>query len=222
MKRSEINAAIHRAEIVLARHQWRLPDWASWSGEDHASEPGLSAYLRERQLGWDVTDFGSGDFERQGLSLFCVRNGKQGDPSSLPYAEKLLFVREGQVTPFHAHKVKLEDIIVRGGGNLMVAFQASGSFDQAAVLIDGREIGDPFAEPIRLVPGQSVTIPRGMQHSFWGEAGHGDVFLAEVSQSNDDLTDNYFLDPIGRFAAVEEDEPPYRLLWNDKPSNIAR
>lgn len=222
MKRSEINAAIRRAEAVLARHDWNLPDWAFWSPSEHASEPELAAYLRDRQLGWDVTDFGTGNFERQGLTLFCVRNGKQGDPSSLPYAEKLLFVRKGQVTPFHAHKVKLEDIIVRGGGNLMVAFSAEGSFDQAAVLVDGREVSHPFDDPLCLRPGQSVTIPRGMQHSFWGEAGRGDVFVAEVSQSNDDLTDNYFLDAIGRFSAVEEDEIPHRLLWNDEPTKITR
>lgn len=158
MKRSEINAAIRRAEAVLARHDWNLPDWAFWSPSEHASEPELAAYLRDRQLGWDVTDFGTGNFEHQGLILFCVRNGKQGDPSSLPYAEKLLFVREGQVTPFHAHKVKLEDIIVRGGGNLMVAFSAEGSFDLAAVLVDGREVSHPFDDPLCLRPGQSVTL----------------------------------------------------------------
>lgn len=214
MKRSEINHAIRRAEAVLAAHQWRLPDWAAWAPADHAAEPKLAARLRLRQLGWDVTDFGLGQFAAQGLVLFCVRNGAQGDPATLPYAEKLLFVGEGQVTPFHAHKVKMEDIIVRGGGNLMVAFTPDGSFDMAPVRVDGREVA-AHSGPIRLQPGQSITIPRGMQHSFWGEAGSGDVFVAEVSQCNDDLTDNYFRDPIGRFAAIEEDAPAHRLLWND-------
>lgn len=217
MKRSRINTAIRSSEAVLAHHGWHLPDWARWTPEDHAREPDLAAYLRDRQLGWDVTDFGLGDFSRQGLTLFCVRNGRQGDASSLPYAEKLLFVAEGQVTPFHAHKVKLEDIIVRGGGNLMVAFSPEGSFDSAPVMVDGREVADPFSTPVRLRPGQSVTIPRGMQHSFWGEEGKGDVFVAEVSQSNDDLTDNYFREPIGRFASIDEDEPAHRLLWNEAP-----
>lgn len=216
MKRSEINAAIRAAESTLAAHRWLLPDWASWALDDHGREPALAAHLRERQLGWDVTDFGLGEFARQGLTLFCVRNGKQGDPSSLPYAEKLLFVGEGQVTPFHAHKVKIEDIIVRGGGNLMVAFSEDGSFAQGTVVVDGRAVADPYAQPLRLRPGQSVTIPRGVQHSFWGEEGQGDVFVAEVSQANDDLTDNYFRDGIGRFAEVDEDEPPHRLLWSDR------
>ena len=39
-----------------------------------------------------------------------------------PYAEKLLVVGEKQETPFHFHKVKMEDIIVRGGGNLIIEF----------------------------------------------------------------------------------------------------
>lgn len=215
MKRSEINAALRDAKAMLAQFHWLLPDWADWGVKDHAANPALSAHLRQRQLGWDVTDFGLGDFAARGLTLFCARNGVQGDPATLPYAEKLLFVREGQVTPFHAHKVKLEDIIVRGGGNLMVAFTRQGSFDEAPVRVDGRVIDRPHDAPIRLRPGQGITIPRGMQHSFWGEPGQGPVFVAEISQCNDDLTDNYFLDPIGRFAQVVEDEPPLHPLWNE-------
>lgn len=215
MKRSEINAALRAAKEMLAEYRWLLPDWADWTEADHADNPALSAHLRQRQLGWDVTDFGLGAFAQHGLTLFCVRNGLQGNPTSLPYAEKLLFVREGQVTPFHAHKIKLEDIIVRGGGNLMVAFTRAGSFDEAPVLVDGRVVPDPWAAPIRLRPGQGITIPRGMQHSFWGEAGQGAVFVAEISQCNDDLTDNYFREPLGRFASVEEDEAKLHPLWNE-------
>ncbi|OYU18740.1 MAG: D-lyxose/D-mannose family sugar isomerase [Rhodobacteraceae bacterium PARR1] len=215
MKRSEINAALRAAKAMLADYRWHLPDWADWSEADHKANPDLSAHLRQRQLGWDVTDFGLGDFAAKGLTLFCARNGVQGDPATLPYAEKLLFVAEGQVTPYHAHKMKLEDIIVRGGGNLMVAFTRDGSFGAAPVLVDGRVVADPYGDPIRLRPGQGITIPRGMQHSFWGEVGQGAVFVAEISQCNDDLTDNYFLDPIGRFATVTEDEPKLHPLWNE-------
>ncbi len=39
----------------------------------------------------------------------------------------------------------------------------------------------------------------------------------EVSQCNDDNTDNRFNPPVGRFPAIEEDEPPYRLLCNEYP-----
>jgi len=215
MKRSEINAAVREAEALVAEYRWLLPDWAAWNEADYARDPELAAFLSARQLGWDVTDFGLGDFAKTGLTLFCVRNGVQGDPKTLPYAEKLLFVREGQVTPYHSHKVKMEDIMVRGGGNLMVAFTREGSAADETVRVDGREIGDAYGEPIRLKPGQGITIPRGMKHSFWGEPGTGPAFCAEISQCNDDLTDNYFLEPIGRFSTIDEDEPKLHPLWNE-------
>lgn len=41
------------------------------------------------------------------------------------------------------------------------------------------------------------------------------VLVGEVSTVNDDLTDNRFYDPVGRFPTVEEDEEPYRLLVSD-------
>lgn len=215
MNRSEINAAIREAEGLLAEHKWLLPDWAGWSEADYAADPELTGYLTSRQLGWDVTDFGLGDFAHIGLTLFCARNGIQGDPTTVPYAEKLLFVREGQVTPFHSHKVKMEDIMVRGGGNLMCAFTREGSSADDPVRVDGRVIDDPYAAPIRLTPGQGITVPRGMKHSFWGAPGTGTAFCAEISQCNDDLSDNYFLDPIGRFSTIEEDAPKLHPLWNE-------
>ena len=39
--------------------------------------------------------------------------------------------------------------------------------------------------------------------------------LGEVSQCNDDNTDNSFNPPVGRFPKIEEDEAPYRLLCNE-------
>jgi D-lyxose ketol-isomerase len=54
-----------------------------------------------------------------------------------------------------------------------------------------------------------------LQHRFWGEAGKGAVFVAEVSQCNDDHNDNFFLEPLGRFSEIEEDEDAFRPLWNE-------
>ena len=98
--------------------------------------------MRDHQLGWDVTDFGSGDFTKRGLTLFCVRNGVQSDPNEKPYAEKLLIVREGQETPTHRHRVKMEDIINRAGGVLVLEFahaDAAGKATDAPVTarVDG-------------------------------------------------------------------------------------
>ena len=213
MKRSAINTAIRNAQSILARHGWAMPEWANWTPAQHAAEPVLSAWLAERQVGWDVTDFGFEDFARRGLTLFCVRNGLQGQIDDVPYAEKLLFVGVDQETPFHMHKVKVEDIIVRGGGRLAVEFTAEGSLSsETSVRIDGRVVPAPEG-PILLHAGQSVRIPRGLQHRFWGEGET--VFGAEVSQCNDDLRDNFFLGDIGRFAAIEEDEAPIVPLWSD-------
>ena len=221
MKRSEINAALRDAEALLAEHRWAMPDFASWSAADHAAHPERSRWLAERQIGWDVTDFGLGDFARRGLVLFCVRNGIDGIAAERPYAEKLLFVGVGQETPFHAHRKKLEDIIVRGGGTLCVAFTPEGAVEPASgepvadtVRIDGAEV-PAHGTVHRLRAGQSITIPRGLQHSFWGE--EAPVFVAEVSQCNDDKGDNFFLEGLGRFSEIEEDAPPHRLLWNEGP-----
>lgn len=214
MKRSEINQCLKQAETTLAAYRWALPEWANWTLGDHRAHAAQSAWLRERQLGWDVTDFGGGDFENRGLALFCVRNGTQG-PNERPYAEKLLFVGVDQETPFHAHKQKLEDIMVRGGGTLCIEFTEQGAVlevDDDTVRIDGAE-APLYGQVHRLNTGQSITVPRGVQHRFWGEGSP--VFAAEVSQCNDDLTDNYFLEPLGRFSEIEEDEPAYRLLWNE-------
>lgn len=223
MRRSEINRRIREAEACLAEHRWRLPPWGSWTPEDWRAHPDLSAYCREHQMGWDVTDFGAGDFSRKGLLLFCLRNGIQGRADERPYAEKLLIVREGQETPFHFHRVKMEDIIVRGGGTLMVAVKETDAqgrplSEPAAVRCDGERRVVRADEPFRLREGQSITMHRGLAHRFYGAPGDGTVLVGEVSQVNDDWSDNFFLEPVGRFAAIEEDEPAERLLWNELPA----
>ena len=70
---------------------------------------------------------------------------------------------------------------------------------------------------IRLTPGESISIQPFMYHDFEVEKGTGAVLLGEVSQVNDDNTDNRFNPPVGRFPEIEEDEAPYRLLCNEYP-----
>jgi regulator of sigma E protease len=43
----------------------------------------------------------------------------------------------------------------------------------------------------------------------------GKMLIGEVSTVNDDVTDNIFREPIGRFAAIEEDVAPTHLLVSD-------
>jgi len=64
-----------------------------------------------------------------------------------------------------------------------------------------------------LEPGESVTLLPGVWHEFVAEAK--DVLIGEVSTVNDDLTDNVFEEPIGRFSDIEEDEAPLHLLVSD-------
>ena len=73
-------------------------------------------------LGWDITDFGMGDFDKVGFSLITIRNGNRAMADKYPkvYAEKLLYLKEGQYAPNHFHWFKTEDIINRGGGNVLI------------------------------------------------------------------------------------------------------
>ena len=119
MKRSEINQIIREAKAFLASRQFVLPEWSEWSLQDWKANRDKVDYIVERMLGWDITDFGSGDFMRCGLFLFTIRNGKYGVDKK-PYAEKIMIVEENQETPMHFHWSKMEDIINRGGGNLVI------------------------------------------------------------------------------------------------------
>ena len=78
---------------------------------------------------------------------------------------------------------------------------------------DGVVRTDAGGSLLKLDPGESVTLMPGDWHAFWGEGG--DVLIGEVSTVNDDLTDNIFAEPIGRFAEIEEDEAPLHLLVSD-------
>ena len=220
MKRSEINKAIVNAKKMMEEYLWVLPQWGYWSKAEYLEQPITSKYLKEHQMGWDVTDFGKGVFNEQGITLFCIRNGIQGNVNDKPYAEKLLFMQEGQVIPFHSHKIKLEDIINRGGGDLAIEFVEVDEKDQElsnkiTVLVDGEKIRLDPHEPLILKRGQSVTVDRNIFHRFYAVKGSGMVMAGEGSQVNDDNNDNYFLEPIGRFSEIQEDEPILHPLWNE-------
>lgn len=70
---------------------------------------------------------------------------------------------------------------------------------------------------LELQPGQSVTLPQKVYHAFWAKRGTGPVLIGEVSQCNDDESDNRFWQAVGRFPEIEEDVPPIRLLCNEYP-----
>ena len=221
MKRSEINAIIRDSNTFIQQHCFLLPPFAYWKPEEWSSKGKDVAEIVNRQLGWDITDFGSGDFERIGLFVFTIRNG---DPKNLRlgvgklYAEKILVVNVDQVTPMHFHWQKVEDIINRGGGELKVQIYNSTADDQldssdVEVSLDGVKRVVPAGEILTLNPGESITLTNHLYHKFWGAESR--VMVGEVSTVNDDHTDNRFLEPVGRFPKIEEDTSPLHLLCTD-------
>ncbi len=224
MKRSEINAIIERSEDFIASFHVALPPFASWTPEEWAEKGHECDEIRDNMLGWDVTDWGYGKMDEIGLVLFTLRNGNQRcDKYRKTYAEKLLISQEGQVCPLHFHWKKMEDIINRGGGTLVMQLYCSDENEmldeqsEVEIVSDGVRMRLGPGALLELRPGQSVTLPQRMYHAFWAKKGDGPVLIGEVSECNDDETDNRFWEPTGRFPKIEEDVPPVRLLCNEYP-----
>ena len=221
MKRSEINRRIRDAEEFFAACRFLLPPFAFWSPREWAARAGEAEEVKRCGLGWDLTDFGSGDFDAKGLLLFTLRNGAAGGREyPKPYAEKIMIVGEDQLTPLHFHWRKMEDIINRGGGSLVLTLYTADEREglgagEVTVRCDGVPRRVDAGGEVVLAPGESITLPQRLYHSFRGEAGKGRVLAGEVSMVNDDAEDNRFHEPCGRFPAIEEDEEPYRLLVGD-------
>ncbi len=222
MKRSQINQILQSAQAFFTQHQFHLPPWASWTEADWQGQGDACREVIDCQLGWDITDFGSGDFAKRGLTLFTVRNGKAGSSYGKTYAEKIMVVDDGQETPLHFHFQKAEDIINRGGGKLLLQlWNSDGQGEKAdtsvSVSIDGVRRTLEAGGVVSLAPGESICLTRGLYHRFWGE---GKVLVGEVSQVNDDFSDNRFYEDVGRFPSIDEDEAPWRLLVSDYAEKI--
>ncbi|MCB9509143.1 MAG: D-lyxose/D-mannose family sugar isomerase [Deferribacteres bacterium] len=222
MKRSEINLLQMEAVAFFRERQFHLPPWACWGAADWQKNRQEAREVIDHKLGWDLTDFGLGDFYRCGLLLFTLRNGKVGERGGKDYAEKVMIVRENQVTPWHFHFHKMEDIINRGGGELVIELCNATGDEQLAetpviVQVDGvsRELAAKGRVVLR--PGESITLPPRLYHQFYGASGRGLVLVGEVSRVNDDEKDNRFLEQIGRFPEIEADEAPLYYLCHEYP-----
>lgn len=224
MKRSRINQIMGDADEMIRNFGFVLPLFAYWTPEEFAAKANNAGHIIDARCGWDITDYGAGDFDAMGLFLFTLRNGRLSDlqrGGGMCYAEKLLISRQEQISPMHTHVIKAEDIINRGGATLVVELFGSdeaGNFAEdrgGTVWCDGIRRDFAPGEKLRFAPGESVTLMPGDWHAFWGEGG--DVLIGEVSTVNDDETDNIFRDPIGRFAQIDEDEAPTHLLVSDYP-----
>lgn len=157
MLRSEVNGILAEGDRFIRSFGHLLPPFAYWSParlerENHAE-------IVARGLGWDITDYGLGDFATTGLFLFTTRNGRVADlrtGQGMLYAEKIMISRDGQITPMHRHRSKTEDIINRGGGRLVLELWASapdGTIDRGRpveLLADGI--------PRRHAPGAQIAV----------------------------------------------------------------
>ena len=225
MKRSEVNAALREMEAFCASLGFPLPPFCRFTPAEWQSLGHEYDMVRDCGLGWDITDYGRGDFSRFGFSLITLRNGCRAMPEKYPqvYAEKLLYLREGQYAPNHFHWFKSEDIINRGGGTVLIRVYLSRPDEEidrsspVTVISDGRRYTVSPGTQVALRPGESIHIYPRLYHDFSLVPGTGSVLLGEVSQVNDDHTDNRFEPPVGRFPAIEEDEAPYRLLCTEYP-----
>lgn len=223
MKRSEINQILRESIDFIKEQGFNLPPFAFFKPDEWRTKGHEYDEIRRNMLGWDITDYGHGDFAKIGLFLFTVRNGNLKDlDNKKTYAEKILISDEDQYSPMHFHWHKMEDIINRGGGNLMVEVYNATDDEKLAdtdvtVYLDGCVKTVSAGTVLRLTPGESITLPPRQYHAFWAEKGHGKVLIGEVSMVNDDNTDNRFYETQGRFPVIEEDEAPLYLLCNEYP-----
>jgi D-lyxose ketol-isomerase len=187
MKRSDINRLVRSAEQCFISHGWTLPP----------------------NPRWDVTDFGLGAYLRHGLVLINLAEEPE-------YCEKLMYALKGMTTPAHTHKKKKEDIICRWGELEVLLWrdQNLAKGETVSLKINGQKREILAGQPLLLRAGERVTLVPGIYHEFYPATA--ECIIGEVSTANDDLHDNYFIDPdIGRFPGVEEDEAPFLKLISD-------
>ena len=224
MKRSEINTLLDEACDFFSSCHFRLPPFAFWTPEIWRTTGAEANEIRDNELGWDVTDYGLDKFYQVGLLLFTIRNGNHARQQDYPkgYAEKIMMVREEQVTPYHFHWNKREDIINRGGGNLVIDLYYADEHDklsdrQFSVSVDGVRREVAAGDRVILTPGESICLEPYVYHTFYGEKGSGSVMVGEVSDVNDDRSDNRFYEQFPRFPEIVEDEAPRYHLCTEYP-----
>lgn len=222
MKRSEVNHAIEWAKELLKKNNVTLPAMAYWDMDTWKENEKNLDTVHEVMLGWDITDFGAGDFDKIGSVFYTVRNGSIKDPSvGVPYCEKYIVMKDGQRLPEHYHVLKTEDIINRAGDGILQVFLWNADQDgnqldtDVEIYMDGIKHVVKAGEPVLVYPGCSLSITPYIAHIFGPLPGSGDLIVGEVSKVNDDNTDNYWLEQTYRFSKIEEDEAIEHPLCNE-------
>jgi D-lyxose ketol-isomerase len=124
MKRSELNAILREGKQFLERMNFHLPVWAHWSPEDWANgrATSMTRSATTCSAGTSPTSASASTSARaccSSPSATATRASKH-EYEIKPYCEKILICGDEQVTPTHFHWEKMEDIICRGGGELLL------------------------------------------------------------------------------------------------------
>ena len=219
MKRSQINKIIDENIIFAESLGFVLPPFAKWTIRDWETKNNDYIHVYKSGLGWDVSDYGFGNFAKTGIVALTIRNGNEKIFGyEKPYAEKLLFLEPYQDIPIHFHPSKIEDLINRGGADFYIKLYNSNSDNgmadgQVNVFIDGRAFIVNAGETITIKPGESITLLPRQYHTFWTEKGK--TLFGEVTMTNND---HYFYDTVPSATKIIEDVPPKYFLSDEYPS----
>ena len=103
MKRSEINAVIKDFEGLLEKHQFALPPFLGFTPDEWKEKGEEYQEIKDNALGWDVTDYGLGDFDKVGLTLITLRNGNGGNTEyTKTYAENIIMLVDVKSNPSYS------------------------------------------------------------------------------------------------------------------------
>ena len=209
---------------MVREYRFALPPFCGFTPEEWAEKGHEYDEIRDNMLGWDITDYGMGDFDKMGFSLITLRNGNlKLDQYTKTYAEKLLYIKEGQYSPMHFHWSKMEDIINRGGGNVLIRVYHStptriwtGSGRSMSMWTAGRWwslLGPGAADPGGEHHHLSLPLPRLYRGARFrsGAAGRGEP--VQRRQHRQPLQS-----PCGPLPHHRGGRAPYRLLCNEYPA----
>jgi len=136
------------------------------------------------------------------------------------YCEKLMYARENMKTPAHTHRKKKEDIIARRGTLRLQLWPGTPRESEGIVFeerVNGTSCRLTGGEFLDLKAGERITLVPGIYHEFFPV--YGPCIIGEVSTANDDLNDNFFINPdVWRFPGIEEDEASFLRLIGEKNS----
>lgn len=223
MKRSLINNRIQQAIVKFKENSVLLPPQASWDFGKWKSNEKTANEWNLRNLGWDITDFGLGDYDKYGGILFTVLNSEIASEADQPYSKKYLIRQKNQGAPLHYHAKKIETITCIGRGTLQIQVYNQGNDGELDKEKKVKILINSFLEEltpgsiIKLKPGESIRIPNRLYHSF--KALDNYVISEEVSGVNNDKNDNFWLSNVGRFPEIKEDVKPTFLLCTEMPGS---